>query len=65
MHEVKIMKNGLKMMLLGIALILFGVGMGISGAIWFGTGVAAVLSQIAQWLGLIVVLAGFVSKDAG
>lgn len=59
------MKTGVKIMLLGIALILFGVGMGVSGAIWFGTSVAAILSQVIQWIGLIVTIAGFAIKDPG
>lgn len=59
------MKNGVKIMLLGVALILFGVGMGVSGAIWLGTTAAAILSQVIQWIGLIVTIAGFASKDPG
>ena len=43
------MKNGVKIMLFGVALILFGVGMGVSGAIWFGASAAAILSQVIQW----------------
>lgn len=59
------MKNGVKIMLFGVALILFGVGMGVSGAIWFGASAAAILSQVIQWVGLIVTIAGFAMKDPG
>ena len=64
-ERMRRMKNGVKSMLLGIALILFGVGMGVNGAIWFGTTVAAILSQVIQWIGLIVTIAGFATKDPG
>ena len=64
-ERMRRMKTGVKFMLLGVAIILFGVGMGVSGAIWFGTSVAVLLSQVIQWVGLIVTIAGFATKDPG